>query len=41
MKTGEGLDEWFNYIVNSEKLGRRIVEVDYDTYAMVKRYLVG
>ena len=34
VKTGEGLDEWFNYIVNSEKeVGRRIVEVDYDTYA--------
>ena len=34
VKTGEGLDEWFDYIINSEKeVGRRIVEVDYDTYA--------
>lgn len=34
MKTGEGLDEWFNQIITSEKeVGRKIVEVDYDTYA--------
>ncbi|ERK56904.1 CobW/P47K family protein [Gemella bergeri ATCC 700627] len=34
VKTGEGLDVWFDYIINSKKeVGRRIVEVDYDTYA--------
>ena len=34
VKTGEGLDEWFNQIITSEKeVGRKIVEVDYDTYA--------
>ncbi|MGX7111564.1 GTP-binding protein [Gemella cuniculi] len=34
VKTGEGIQEWFNYILNSEKeVGRKIVEVDYDTYA--------
>jgi Ni2+-binding GTPase involved in maturation of urease and hydrogenase len=32
-KTGEGITDWLELIVASTEIGRRIVEVDYDTYA--------
>jgi Ni2+-binding GTPase involved in maturation of urease and hydrogenase len=32
-RTGEGVEEWLNTVLESEDAGRRVVEVDYDTYA--------
>lgn len=32
-KTGEGLDDWFDYVLSAKKCGTHLAEVDYDTYA--------
>jgi Ni2+-binding GTPase involved in maturation of urease and hydrogenase len=32
-KTGKGVGEWLNYVMNSSAAGRTITDVDYDTYA--------
>ena len=32
-KTGEGIADWLKVVLSSTKIGQRIVEVDYDTYA--------
>jgi len=32
-KTGSGVEEWIEYVLNNDKAGRRIVDVNYDTYA--------
>jgi len=32
-KTGEGVEEWLNVVLNREDSGKHIVEIDYDKYA--------
>lgn len=32
-RTGKGIDEWLNAVMNRTDAGKRIAEVDYDTYA--------
>lgn len=32
-KTGEGIDEWIDYVMNNESSGNHILELDYDQYA--------
>lgn len=31
--TGEGLDEWIDAVLNRQDAGKRLLEIDYDTYA--------
>jgi G3E family GTPase len=32
-KTGEGIDDWLEYVLKGEDAGKHIVEIDYDKYA--------
>jgi G3E family GTPase len=32
-KTGDGVDSWLNFVLQSEEAGKHIAEVDYDRYA--------
>jgi len=32
-KTGDGIDDWLNYVLNNSDTGNKIIEVDYKTYA--------
>lgn len=32
-QTGEGLDEWIEAVMSRQDAGKRLLEIDYDTYA--------